>query len=113
MSNITRRGFFQQAGMLTAGGLALTGKLPGIVEKPALAQPKPDWLDLTDEPALEPELPIIDPHHHLWDRPGNRYMLEDLIDDTRTHNVRQTVFVECSSMYRADGPEELRVVGET
>ena len=40
-------------------------------------------------------------------------MLEELLEDTATHNVRQTVFVECSSMYRADGPEELRVVGET
>ena len=62
---------------------------------------------------MEPELPIIDPHHHLWERPGNRYLLDELLEDTNTHNVRQTVFVECSSMYRADGPEELRVVGET
>ena len=113
MTNITRRGFFQQAGIVTAGGLALSGALPGPVTKTALAQPMPDWLSLTEEPALEPELPIIDPHHHLWDRPNNRYMLEDLIEDTRGHNVRQTVFVECTSMYRADGPEELRVVGET
>ncbi len=72
-----------------------------------------DWHTLTEEPTLEPEIPICDPHHHLWDRPNNRYMLEDLIEDTRGHNVRQTVFVECTSMYRADGPEELRVVGET
>ena len=113
MRHITRRGFFQQAGMFTAGGLALSGALPGLVATPALAQPMPDWLALTEEPALEPELPIIDPHHHLWDRPGNRYMLEDLLEDTRAHNVRQTVFVEYTSMYRADGPEELRVVGET
>ncbi|MEO2197660.1 MAG: amidohydrolase, partial [bacterium] len=76
-------------------------------------QPRRDWLSQTDEAAVEPELPIIDPHHHLWDRPGNRYMLEELVEDTRAHNVRQTVFVECTSMYRADGPEELRVVGET
>ena len=94
MSNITRRGFFQQAGMFTAGGFALSSALPGLVVTPALAQPIPDWLSLTDEPALEPELPIIDPHHHLWDRPGNRYMLEDLLEDTQAHNVRQTVFVE-------------------
>ena len=113
MTYITRRGFFQQAGIITASGLALSGALPGPVTKSALAQPMPDWLSLTEEPALEPELPIIDPHHHLWDRPNNRYMLEDLIEDTRAHNVRQTVFVECTSMYRADGPEELRVVGET
>jgi len=113
MSNITRRGFFQQASMFTAGGIALSGALPGMLAKSASAQPAPDWLALTNESALEPELPIIDPHHHLWDRPNNRYMLEDLVEDTREHNVRQTVFVECTSMYRADGPKELRVVGET
>ena len=70
---------------------------------------------MTKEPALEPELPIIDPHHHLWDRGEltDRYMLEELVEDTKEHNVRQTVFVECSAMYRADGPEEFKVVGET
>ncbi|MCZ6708134.1 MAG: amidohydrolase family protein [Chloroflexi bacterium] len=72
-----------------------------------------DWLATTIEPVLEPELPIIDPHHHLWDRDGNRYLLDDLVDDLAGHNVRQTVFVECASMYRADGPEILRMVGET
>ncbi|MBL4819764.1 MAG: amidohydrolase family protein [Gammaproteobacteria bacterium] len=112
MSNLTRRKFFRQAGLYTTGGLALTG-VAGLVGTPALAQPAPDWLALTNESALEPELPIIDPHHHLWDRPGNHYLLEELLQDTREHNVRQTVFVECTSMYRAEGPEELRVVGET
>ena len=73
----------------------------------------PNWLAQTEEAAIEPELPIIDPHHHFWDRPGNRYVLDDLAADTAGHNVRQTVFVECSSMYRADGPTEFKVVGET
>ena len=72
-----------------------------------------DWIALTEEAALEPELPIIDPHHHLWERPGNVYLLDDLVADVSGHNVRQTVFIECSSMYRDEGPEELRVVGET
>ncbi len=108
MSKITRRSLFKSTGMVTAGAA-----LPGLVTQPALAQTAPAWLALTEEAALEPELPIIDPHHHLWDRPGNRYMFEDLLADTAAHNVRQTVFVECTSMYRADGPEELRVVGET
>ncbi len=72
-----------------------------------------DWLSLTHEAPLEPDLPIIDPHHHLWDRPGNRYVLADLAADTAGMNVRQTVFIECTSMYRAEGPEEFRVVGET
>ena len=71
------------------------------------------WLDRTVESAIEPDLPIIDPHHHLWQRAGNRYMLEELVADTAGQNVRQTVFIECTSMYRADGPEEFKVVGET
>jgi predicted TIM-barrel fold metal-dependent hydrolase len=71
------------------------------------------WIDRTREEPLEPELPIIDPHHHLWDRRGNRYRLDELLADIDGMNVRQTVFVECSSMYRAGGPEEFRVVGET
>jgi L-fuconolactonase len=66
------------------------------------------------EPALEPELPIVDPHHHLWDHPGSRYMLDEIVRDTSTgHRVLATVFVECMSMYRADGPEAMRPVGET
>ena len=73
-----------------------------------------------DEEVLEPELPICDPHHHLWDRNGERYLLHELLADTgqadgqgRRHDVRSTVYVECASMYRADGPEALRPVGET
>ena len=72
-----------------------------------------NWLDRTREDPLEPELPIIDPHHHFWNRPRNRYILDELLADLAGQNVRQTVFVECSSMYRAAGPEEFRVVGET
>ncbi len=72
-----------------------------------------EWLDQVKEEALEPELPILDPHHHLWDRPGSRYMLEELVADTAPHRVRQTVFIECTSMYRKEGPEAFRCVGET
>jgi len=71
------------------------------------------WIEGTHEDALEPDLPIIDPHHHLWDRPGNRYTLEELRADLAGQNVRQTVFIECGAMYRAGGPEEFRVIGET
>lgn len=71
------------------------------------------WLALGEEEALEPELPIIDPHHHLWDHPDSRYLLEELLIDTSGHDIVQTVFVECGSMYRADGPEALRPIGET
>ena len=77
------------------------------------------------EPALEPDLPIIDPHHHLWDqrqfpkRPESFrqevYLCEEISNDIGEsgHNVVQTVFAQCGAFYRADGPEEMRCVGET
>ncbi len=75
---------------------------------------RPDWLALHSEEILEPDLPIVDPHHHLWERPGNRYLLPDLLADTGTgHRIEATVFVECRAMYRAHGPAELRSLGET
>src|SRR6202035_4642783 len=71
------------------------------------------WLRLSKEPILEPELPIIDPHHHLWERPGWRYLLPDLLLDTGSgHNIVATVYMEASSMYRDRGREEMRPVGE-
>jgi predicted TIM-barrel fold metal-dependent hydrolase len=71
------------------------------------------WLDQVLEEALEPDLPICDPHHHMWDRPGTRYMLPDLLADAKGHNLVDTVFVECRSGYRTEGPAEKRPVGET
>ena len=77
-----------------------------------------DWLALTTEPTLEPQLPICDPHHHFWDLrlariPYQRYLLDELNADIHGgHDVRSTVFIEARAMYRADGPEELRPVGE-
>ena len=77
-----------------------------------------DWLALTREPVLEPELPICDPHHHFWDFrtariPYQRYLLPELIADVdQGHDVRSTVFIEARAMYRAEGPVELRPVGE-
>lgn len=84
------------------------------------------------EAILEPALPIIDPHHHLWDRrgqplppgerhpflaaiaPSERYLLDELLADIGDgHNVIATVFLECRAFYRADGPEALKPVGET
>ena len=66
------------------------------------------------EAALEPDLPIVDPHHHLWDTPARgRYLLPELLADTGGgHNIVSTVFLECQSMFRADGREEMRPVGE-
>jgi L-fuconolactonase len=66
------------------------------------------------EPALEPDLPIIDPHHHFWDTPQRgRYLLPELLADIGGgHNIVATVFVECRAMYRKDGPPEMAPVGE-
>src|SRR5258708_11321197 len=73
-----------------------------------------DWLARRKEEILEPGLPIVDPHHHLWERRGWRYMLDDLLADTNSgHNIVGTVFVQCRSMHRAGGPVEFRPVGET
>ena len=73
-----------------------------------------DWLDRLVEPVLEPELPIVDPHHHLWDRPTWRYLLDELLADTNSgHNIVGTVFVQCRAFHRDSGPEEMRPVGET
>jgi predicted TIM-barrel fold metal-dependent hydrolase len=75
--------------------------------------PRLDWLARHKEPILEPGLPIIDPHHHLWQRPGWRYLLDDLLADTGSgHNIVATVYMEASSMYRDRGPKEMRPVGE-
>jgi L-fuconolactonase len=72
-----------------------------------------DWLASGREVVLEPELPIVDPHHHLWCRPGDRYLLPDLLADmTDGHDVRATVFVQCRAMYRRSGPEAMKPVGE-
>ncbi|MBV9828697.1 MAG: amidohydrolase family protein [Alphaproteobacteria bacterium] len=66
------------------------------------------------ETILEPDLPIVDPHHHLWLRNGHRYLLDDVLADFGSgHNVVASVFLECHSMYRAEGPAELRSLGET
>ena len=66
------------------------------------------------EAALEPDLPIIDPHHHLWDTPqrGTYFLPELLADIGGGHNIVSTVFLECQSMYRKDGPPEMAPVGE-
>lgn len=75
---------------------------------------RPDWLLRQREDIIDPDQPIIDPHHHLWHARPDRYLLEELVADVRTgHNVLSTVFIQCGSAYRTDGPEALRPVGET
>lgn len=85
------------------------------------------------EEILEPELPIVDPHHHLWDLAQRlaafarsehpfvemllenpRYLLDELLVDLQSgHNIRATIYMECGSMYRADGKSSMRCIGET
>ena len=73
-----------------------------------------EWLAARQEEILDPGQRIVDPHHHLWERPGWRYRLDDILADIRTgHDVRATVLVQARAFHRADGPEELRPVGET
>jgi predicted TIM-barrel fold metal-dependent hydrolase len=77
-----------------------------------------DWLALTIEEPLEPDLRICDPHHHLWDfqtaRVAPRYLLDEILEDVQSgHNVVSTVFIECGAMFKTGGPEALRPVGET
>jgi len=76
------------------------------------------WLEQVNEAALEPELPICDPHHHLWDARKAavqpRYLLDEILADIGGgHNIVSTVFIECGAMFKADEPEEMRCVGET
>jgi predicted TIM-barrel fold metal-dependent hydrolase len=77
--------------------------------------PDETWLaKQAKELILEPELPIVDPHHHLWDHANHRYLLDELVADTGTgHNITATVYIDCRSMYRTDGPAEMQPVGET
>jgi predicted TIM-barrel fold metal-dependent hydrolase len=75
---------------------------------------RPDWLAKRQEDILEPDLPIVDPHHHLVDRANTgRYLLPELLADTGSgHNIIATVYLEWLSMYRAGGPVPMRPVGE-
>ena len=73
-----------------------------------------EWLSQVVEEVIDPDREIVDPHHHLWPRPFLSYDLEELWADTEDgHNVTETVFMECGSSYRKEGPEHLKPLGET
>jgi L-fuconolactonase len=75
---------------------------------------RPDWLSLQSEQPMEPDIRIVDAHHHLWDMPGWRYMLDDYLSDIGSgHNIEATVYVQCYSMFRQGGDRNLRSLGET
>ncbi|MEI5998203.1 amidohydrolase family protein [Paraburkholderia bengalensis] len=83
-----------------------------IVHAPHLPV-RPEWLALRDEPVLEPALAIVDAHHHLWDRQTGRYLADEFGRDVASgHRVVSTVYVQCRSMLRQDGPEAMKPVGE-
>jgi predicted TIM-barrel fold metal-dependent hydrolase len=76
--------------------------------------PNPAWLARLTEDILEPDMPIVDPHHHLWDHGGNTYFLDQLLTDTGSgHNIVATVFLQCFWAYKTSGPEAMKPVGET
>lgn len=83
----------------------MAGPIPGSSE----------WHSQVVEEIIDPDRVIVDPHHHLWHRPGfNTYLLNDLWADTDSgHRIEKTVFVECHSEYRTEGPEHLKPLGET
>lgn len=85
--------------------------------------PGSDDRQWTEERPIDAQRIIVDPHHHLWDFgpvPGlaadpKPFLLQEmlgLINDSG-HRVMRTVYVECHSMYRQDGPIEMRPIGET
>src|SRR5260370_38518371 len=77
--------------------------------------PNEAWLaKQAQEPIIEPDLPIVDPHHHLWDHLNSRYLLDELLADTGSgHNITPTGYIDCRSMYRPPGPPEMKPAGET
>jgi predicted TIM-barrel fold metal-dependent hydrolase len=108
----------------SAGLLGATAPVSGAAVAQASAAPptmpavqapvRNDWLAKHTEDILEPGLPIIDPHHHLYDRPRYTYLFPDLLADVGSgHNIRGTLYEQAGAMYRGDGPEELKSLGET
>ncbi|KVR15525.1 amidohydrolase [Burkholderia ubonensis] len=111
------------------GAAAASLALPGCVDTRAPAQHgvsrmttqsnylavRLDWLASALEPALEPELPIVDAHHHFYERPGWIYMLDDYLQDARSsgHNIQASVYMQAQTRYREAGPAELKPAGET
>lgn len=94
----------------------LEGDMAKQSAKKIMGQSAPDeaWLAQVQEEALEPDLKIIDPHHHLWVRRGHRYLIPEFAEEVASgHRIVSTVYAECHSMYRQAGPEPLQSLGET
>lgn len=88
-------------------------KEPSSIETRMATKLNQACIDASAETTLEPDLPIIDPHHHLWDYPSHRYLLPELLADTCTgHCIEATVFIDCGVFYRPNAPQGMDVVGE-
>ena len=78
-----------------------------------------EWIAQIKEEIIDPKLPIIDPHHHLWNGDNQLagtfpYLIENLNEDTFSgHNIVGTIFMECAQGYYSDGEEKYKPVGET
>ena len=77
-----------------------------------------EWLNTNKEVAIDPNLPICDPHHHLWDYKKDSieptYLLPEILNDINSgHNIVSTVFIECGAMYNQNDPVEKQVINET
>src|SRR3972149_3350521 len=99
-------------------GLQTNALQPRFMWRNVNMEPTPGtkaWYAQVTEDIIEPERPIVDPHHHLWsgwEIPD--YLLEDLWGDTGSgHKILKTVFIECGARYRETGPDHLKPVGET
>src|SRR5712672_3479287 len=119
---LSRRALLSASAGLVGAAATASGTARAQAPAPAVQPNMPasqapvwaDWLARHTEDILEPGLPIIDPHHHLWDRPGYRYLFPELLADIGSgHNIHATLFEQANSMYRADGPDELKSLGET
>ena len=76
--------------------------------------PRSEWLALQDEPVLDPDLAVVDSHHHFWEEAGHAYLLNQFADELNSgHCIVASVFVQAGYAYRTHGPEQLRCVGET
>lgn len=90
---------------------------PALPQDPPLiarAEPRAKWLALVAEPVIEPDLSIIDPHHHVSDAHWGGYLEDDLLEDLGSgHRILSTVYIQCGYGYRPDGPVHLMPLGET
>lgn len=84
------------------------------MSSPNYLQVREEWLQRLQEEVLEPDLPIVDAHHHFYDRPGWRYLLDDYLDDAGSgHAIRASVYMQALTRYRPEGPDSMKPVGET